>query len=232
MVNLVIGLGETGKPLFDILKDKFPNTMGYDPKVDEVLPFVSEDCILHICIPYSESFVNVVGLYQETYSPHITVIHSTVPIGTTSKIKNAVHSPIIGRHNRMKSDMLKYLKWIGGQRNEQLVNVFREAGFRIRHVSNPEETEALKLLCLAKYGMSIAFAHYCKKIADEYSFDLGYHDVYSWDADINSVIEPQLRRPMIVLKDEKIGGHCVIQNTKILNGQHPNQILDEVLKYE
>jgi hypothetical protein len=78
--------------------------------------------------------------------------------------------------------------------------------------------------------MSIAFAQYCKDIADIYKFP--YDDVARWDVNYNVGVDEWLQRPILQPPNGPIKGHCVIPNTKILNQQHPNPILQEVLKYE
>ena len=227
MTSAVIGLGETGKPLFEILS-QYHEVDGIDLK-DSKNPIPKNYEIINICIPYSENFIGIVQDYQDLFNPSVTIIHSTVPIGTTSKIKNAVHSPILGLHHRMKDDLKIYRKWIGGELADEAMDYLGDAGFLCRCVPTSEETEALKLLCLAKYGMSIAFAQYCKDIADEYGFD--YADVGEWDVNYNNGVAPWLKRPILAPPGNKIGGHCVTQNTKLLNEQHPNPILEEILKY-
>lgn len=233
-MQIVIGLGETGRPLFEILGENLDEVVcGYDINTNINYFEPAGDVYLHICIPYSENFVEIVKAYQDRMCAKYTIIHSTVPIGTTAKIPSSVHSPILGRHKNMKQDIKTYSKWIGGQLAVDIAPIFRKAGFRVNIVSQSRQTEAMKLLCLAKYGMSIAFAHYCKKMAEDLKFDFEYADIILWDAEYNSGVDSTLKRPLISLVDEtKIGGHCVIQNTKILNAQYPNPILQEILKYE
>ena len=60
--------------------------------------------VLHICIPWSNKFVNIVRKEIEKIKPRITIIHSTVRVGTTKKLNEilakelrfVVHSPIRG----------------------------------------------------------------------------------------------------------------------------------------
>ena len=228
MKSAVIGLGETGGPLFEILSEHYA-VDGIDLK-DCRNPIPINYDVINVCIPYSDKFVNIVQDYQDLFNPKFTIIHSTVPIGTTRQIPNAVHSPILGRHDRMKEDLKTFKKWIGGEKVEEARNYLQRAGFYCECVSTSEETEALKLMCLAKYGMSIAFAQYCKDIADIYKFP--YDDVARWDVNYNVGVDEWLQRPILNPPNGKIRGHCVCQNTKILNQQHPNLILQEVLKYE
>jgi len=232
MRSIVIGLGETGQPLYEILKGAYPETYGYDKGHGDCLTKCDFD-ILNICIPYSKDFIEIVTRYADFFNPEITIIHSTVPIGTTSQIPNAVHSPIRGQHSRMKSDLQNYVKWVGGELSDFASEYLRDAGFKVMAVATSEQTEAMKLLCLAKYGKDIAFAFYCADIAKHYSFDFGYADILEWDGEYNQHVEERLKRPIISVGDERvIGGHCVVQNTKILNEQHPNPMLTEILKYE
>lgn len=227
MKSAVIGLGETGRPLFELLQEHYGSEItGID------IPNKVKDAfsVLNICIPYSGKFVNIVEEYQERFTPAVTIIHSTVPIGTTAKLKNAVHSPILGQHHNMKHCLRSFPKWVGGKLNKKASSYLESAGFQTITRNTPEETEALKLMCLAKYGMSIAFAQYQKEICDTYKFS--YDDVLTWDRYYNEYVSKELKRPVLSPPGDKIGGHCVIQNTKILNEQHPNKILEEILKYE
>lgn len=236
MRSIVIGLGETGQPLFNVLKKRFFDFCdGVDIKFGQHLSgtYFSKNepsiDVMNICIPLSEDFIDTVLRYQENFNPKITIIHSTVPIGTTSKIPNAVHSPILGKHGNMEESIRNFQKWVGGPLAQEAADYLESAGIKCRVVPTSEETEALKLLCLAKYGMSIAFAQYASDIADKYGFNP--FDITDWDLNYNDNVAEHLRRPIISAPGKKIGGHCVIQNTKILNEQHPNLILQEILKY-
>jgi UDP-N-acetyl-D-mannosaminuronate dehydrogenase len=186
---------------------------------------------MNICIPYSEKFIEIVRDYQKRLEPKITVIHSTVPVGTTREIGNAVHSPVLGKHGRMREDLRTYPKWIGGDDAEKVAPYFEAARIRANVVKTPEETELLKLLCLAKYGMAIAFSIYQKRLCEQFGID--YNDIHLWDTFYNEGVMPSLKRPLInPPMVEKIGGHCVIPGARILNSQFANPILQEVLKYE
>ena len=231
MKSVVIGLGQIGEPLYQILVDAYGGDVeGYDARTTPMTKIVPHDVqVLNIAIPYSDKFTDIVKDYQDMFNPQLTIIHSTVPIGTTDTIRDAVHSPVMGRHDNMKESILKFKKWIGGMRSYEAMEYLGYAGIQCVCVSSAKETEALKLICLAKYGMSIAFAQYAKEICRTIGF--GYADVIQWDINYNSGVNWMLKRPILHPPKKKIGGHCVIPNTKILNEQYPNQILEEVLKY-
>jgi hypothetical protein len=234
MVNrtVVIGLGETGFPLFNIIREFDRAAYGCDLK-RQIGEKPESTEFLNICLPYIgiDDFVGVVKKYQIEYSPILTIIHTTVPIGTTSKIGNAVHSPILGKHGRMQDDILTYTKWVGGERASLAAEYLNESRIKTRVVSTSEETELMKLMCLAKYGMSIAFSVYQKDLCDKYN--VNYDDVYEWDSNYNNGVLPSYKRPLISPpNNRKIGGHCVITGTRILNDLYKNDILGEILKYE
>ncbi len=230
MRSVVIGLGETGRPLFNVLKGTYPETFGYDMATSKELPQEHLIDFLNICIPYSPEFLANVQRYQKSYPSAITIIHSTVPIGTTDNLKRSVHSPILGKHGNMERSLRSFVKWVGGELADDVSDYLKGAGFTCKVVESARETEALKLICLAKYGKDIAFAGYVNEICSRYN--IPYNHVIEWDVNYNSFVAPHLRRPYISPPDQFIGGHCVIANTEILNAQHPNPMLQEVLKYQ
>ena len=74
MKQLVVGLGETGGPLFDILYATFgKSVVGYDLEKQPKKPKGKVN-VLHICIPYLHNFIEVVKEYQKTYKPSYTII--------------------------------------------------------------------------------------------------------------------------------------------------------------
>lgn len=205
MRSIVIGLGETGGPLREVL-----DCDGYDPKSGEALQSGDYD-ILNICIPYSDDFERIVSEYQSKFKPTVTVIHSTVPIGTTRKIPDAVHSPILGKHGNMTSSIQMFVKWVGGDLAMLAAEYFRERGLIVKVVETSEETEAMKLMCLAKYGVYIAMAQYQKEICERLGIPYGH--VFEWDKNYNDHVHETLRRPYIIPPGRSgLGGHCVSQN--------------------
>ncbi|MCD6131922.1 MAG: hypothetical protein J7J61_07465, partial [Candidatus Hydrothermae bacterium] len=72
MKSLIIGAGEVGKSLYKVLK----NYHKIDIR-DKKNQYLNKYEILHICFPYSKSFINYVKKYQNIYNPKYTIIHST-----------------------------------------------------------------------------------------------------------------------------------------------------------
>lgn len=227
--NIVIGLGETGMPLLELLREAYGDmAVGYDKDGGGVPPDAHFD-VLHICIGWSERFVDIVEDYQRIFTPDLTIIHSTVPVGTTAKIEDAVHSPILGTHRRMKQDMRAFTKWIGGHRAPEAERIFSKAGLQTYIMPRSEHTEYLKLRCLSLYGVSIAFAAYDAE--NRAKLGISDSEVWNWDANYNEHVLPSLKRPVISPPaDGKIGGHCVVPGARLLGRDFPSHLLDEVMR--
>ena len=117
MTDLVVGIGEIGKQLYQLLKIRGFHVFGYD--IDESKTITNKaqvtSCgiydMIHICIPYHTEgqFERAMELNHSTPYHKMTehlVIHSTVKVGTSRKY-NAIYSPVRGVHH----DMFECLKW-------------------------------------------------------------------------------------------------------------------------
>src|SRR5262245_27297314 len=101
---VVVGLGEVGKPLLE-LTSKYHNATGVD--ISPPATKVENVDVLHICFPYQiKDFVGEVARYIELFQPKLTIINSTVTVGTTRKIAERAHAPVVyspirGKHVSM-----------------------------------------------------------------------------------------------------------------------------------
>src|SRR5438067_13177462 len=116
---VVVGLGEVGRPLFELVRENH-KAIGID-----IEPVITDGAcaVLHICYPFSERFVRTTAEYIEETGPALTVINSTVAPGTTRAVYGMIRTPIVyspirGKHIKMKSDLLHYTKFVGGINNE------------------------------------------------------------------------------------------------------------------
>lgn len=218
MRQLVVGLGEIGEPLRQLLGAEghdLKQPTRYDGAIDT----------LHIAFPYGPRFVDQVQQYQTAWAPSLTIVHSTVPIGTTRKIPQAVHSPVNGRHPDILEGLRWFPKFVGGARAKDAQQVLEAAGMTCLTTPKSETTEALKLLCLAKYGAANALARMGR--------ELGLPDdlVLEWDRAYNVYLEKGLQRPLITPDGPIIGGHCVTQGVALLRSTFPQPLLDGILWY-
>ena len=90
---VIVGLGEVGRPLFELLS-KYHRTVGVDiaPLGEEV----KQTEFLHICYPFQiRDFVGETARYIERFQPKITVINSTVSVGTTRLIAERTGTTVV-----------------------------------------------------------------------------------------------------------------------------------------
>ncbi len=213
--HLIVGAGEVGVALKEVLGGRW----SVEIRDVEGGPKGSFG-VLHICFPPGKGFVRAAKNYVRQYHPEIVVVHSTVPVGTTRKIgQNAVHSPIRGVHPHLAKGILTFEKYFGGARALEAAADFEAAGVKTKTFPKPETTELLKILDTTYYGWNIVFAKEAKRICDELGLD--FEEVYTepnsdYNRGYRELGMPQVVRPVLKAMPGKIGGHCVIPNTKLL----------------
>jgi hypothetical protein len=230
--ELVVGVGEVGSALLSLLNDQEDGVAaGHDPAKDlvaEPRPYA----VMHVCLAWSESFVNTVRVYQATFTPGLTIVHSTVPIGTTAQIVGAVHSPVEGSHRRMRDDLQRFVKWVGGARAEEAATILRHHGIACQAVASSELTEALKLLSLAHYGVDIAMSHLARTVLTKLVDDATAWGVWrQWIENYNAGVAPETRSRTLWPDGPRIGGHCVVPGAALLARDFPHELLEAVLRY-
>ena len=220
----VVGLGEIGKPLFELISRQF-NSIGVD--IAPIEPTGSID-ILHICYPYQiHDFVAETIRYINLFRPTITIINSTVAIGTTRKIAErtnsaVVSSPMRGKHARMIEDLILYTKFIGAINSaagERAAAHFATLGLKTKLLSSPEATELAKLTETTYFGLMISWAQEIERYCDK--LGVNYDDVVSFYEEIRFF-------PPVKYFPGVIGGHCVMPNIEILKKFAPSEILSAI----
>jgi len=227
MKTLLVGYGEIGSGLYEVLSKKH-QIMIYDPDKKKFGGNLQAIKILLVAIPYSDNFENNVRQWQKI-NPKATLIFSTVPVGTCSKLK-ALHFPIEGKHPHIARDLeLNRHHFLGGH-NEIIETFLLDAGLQFTILDKPEHTEFLKLRSTSYYGVCIEFARYSKRVADQ--IGLTYSAIKEYDHAYNSLVEkrgtPEHIRPVLDPPEGEIGGHCVRPNAEILNRQFPSALLGEI----
>lgn len=221
---VVVGLGEVGRPLFE-LASQFHDTVGVD--VSPVDP-VAEVDVMHVCFPFQiRDFVGETARYIDLYEPTLTVINSTVAIGTTRAIAervrgNVVNSPIRGKHARMLQEIGHYTKFIGALDPtvaRQAAEHFSSLGMKTKVLPSPEATELAKLTETTYFGLMIAWAQDVERYCDETGQD--YDEVVSFYEEIKFF-------PPIKYFPGVIGGHCVMPNIEILRKRYASPLLDAI----
>jgi len=226
----VLGFGEIGKAMAQF----YPKVYVRDLDRNE---FVKGLEVLHVCIPYSKNFVKIVLENIKEYSPELVIIHSTLPLGTTEKIvkvhKFTVHSPCRGVHPNLFEGIKTFTKYIGADfaGSGRLASEHLESlGIKTEVLRGTKTSEALKLWETTQYGWFIILEKEIHKWCEENSipFDrvyfnanLSYNEGY-WALGRYDVIRPTLQHI-----DGEIGGHCVINNCKLLDSSISEIILEK-----
>ena len=220
---IVVGVGEIGKPLLELLGQRY-EAYGLDIKLKDPVP---DKCdVMHMCFPFIEgdSFVKACVDYIKKYQPALTIINSTVSPGTTRKIAeqsgaDVVYSPVRGKHARMKQEMLQYVKFIGSIKKEvgeKAAKHFADIGMQVKTLSTPEAAELAKLTETTYFGVLIAWAQEVERYSKAIGAD--YDEVVSFYEEIK-FFPPTKFFPGV------IGGHCVMPNITILKKHFKNFLL-------
>lgn len=222
---VVIGLGEVGRPLFEIVSPHH-KTVGVDitpPPSD-----VGTVDIMHVCFPFQiKDFIGETLRYMELFRPRLTVINSTVAVGTTREVANrsgaaVVNSPVRGKHVRMVQDMAKYAKFIGALNpsdGQKAAEHFESVKLSTRVLSSPEATELAKLTETTYFGLMIAWAQelerYCDRVGTSYDEITSFYDEIKFF-------------PPVKYFPGVIGGHCVLPNIEILRKLAPSDLVEAI----
>ncbi len=221
MRTLIIGFGEVGSSLYEILFDIKPVIMDIEEGVTETFD------IIHICFPYSKYFVKEVKRYQRKYKPKYTVIHSTVPVGT-SKECNAIHSPIVGIHPFLTKSIKTFTKFLGGKDADKVADYFRRAGIKVYITDKSETTELMKIMSTTFYGLCIEYTKEVKKMCDKYKipFEMWTMWTNNYNEGYNKLGFPQYTRPNLIPIMNKLGGHCLLPNLNLMDSKFSKFIGD------
>ncbi|NPA23695.1 MAG: GDP-mannose dehydrogenase [Crenarchaeota archaeon] len=238
---LVVGLGEVGRPLYEIIRecDKF-EVYGYDVDssrtVDRIENIPRPVDYVHICVPYRDfsSFITMIRSYIEKFSPRLVIIHSTVAPGTTRAVHDRfvsygthiVHSPVRGVHRKMKEHLKFWPKWIGAPCEicrEEATRHLRDIGFNVKVASLPESTELAKLWETVMRAVLISTWHEIHRTCMLFGGDLV--EVGEFIGEVHQVLHD---RP--VMYPDVIGGHCLIPNTELLLNVYESPLLKFVLE--
>lgn len=219
---VVVGLGEVGRPLFEIVSEHH-DVIGVD--IAPLTERVENVDVLHVCYPFQvKDFIGETARYIELFKPKVTIINSTVAVGTTRAVAQrtgtaVVNSPVRGKHARMVEEMRSYAKFIGAM-DPAIAQVaadhFESLGMKTRILSSPEATELAKLTETTYFGLMIAWAQeierYCDQIAQNYEEIVSIYDEISFF-------------PKVKYFPGIIGGHCVMPNIELLRKFDDSMIL-------
>lgn len=223
----IVGYGDVGKAIAECAAEAGYNVKIHDPDKgyiifeDEGIPLV-----IHICFPYSKSFVSQVSVILDICKPRLTIIESTVPpqvFDTLFELDYAiVHSPVRGSHPDLFEDLHKMPKFVSGEHRDLCEEYYSKWKIPYEIGGNAKELAAGKILSVNWYGMEIAFAQMIKRYCENNGLDFwSVYTAFQMSMDVGCVYlyddikerayaEEMIPRP--VMYASKIKGHCVMQD--------------------
>jgi hypothetical protein len=223
--TLIVGYGEIGNALYSILKEFYPVEV-LDigcTRIENYSPYV-----MHICFPCfnQREFIKEVNRYKKIYKPKFVVIHSTVPVGTCSKLK-AIHSPVEGLHPHLKKSILTFTKFLSGKDADKVADYFRRVGIKVYITDKSETTEYMKIMSTTFYGLMIEFHKQVKSDCDKLNIPFELFTI--WNKNYNESYErlgyPEYKKPLLVPIMGNIGQHCVLPNSHLLKNDFTEFLL-------
>lgn len=219
---LVVGLGEVGGPLLEILSGAH-QAVGRDIE-DRAFHGVR---ILHLCFPFGPEFVSTASRYVSLYKPEVVVVNSTVIPGTTGAIQEksgipAVYSPVRGKHARMAEELRHYRKFVAGTSEQAIALVeahFAAAGMTTQRAASFESLELGKLLETSYFGVLVAWAQEMDRFAGSVGAD--YWEIVDFFEEIGFF-------PPVSFQPGYIGGHCVMPNLELLEHVRNSPFIDVI----
>lgn len=237
----ILGHGEIGSAIARICQEANLNVVIRELKFDQIRNKKID--YLHVNIPEksSQQFINLVSKNIKELSPKLTIINSSVSVGTTRKIyqltkSDIVHSPVIGVHPHLYESIKFHFPKIIGPVNISSLNKarkhFKNLRLKIAIYDSSENSEAAKLLDLVHYAWDIIFCKWVKEVCQNYN--LNFEQVYSKQNKIYNrgyrKLRPNVMRPILIPVNGPIGGHCTIEDTVLFDRNYKNRFTKFILK--
>lgn len=229
MKSLIIGAGQVGSALKEVLSTH------YEVVIRDIDDLQVEGVkVLHICYPDHEGFVENTRKYVEQYKPNLTIIHSSVPVGTTSKCgDDYVYSPVRGRHPRLAIEMKKFHKFVASKNQSkarQAFVYFESCGWPTYLADTTESLELFKVISNVHMGLEVAWRQEVERMLN--SFRIRSNDYDQWEKTYRDgyFVTQDYNLMRSLMKPDPIGGHCILPCTEILRSQFPSKLFDFILE--
>lgn len=230
MKHITVGVGQIGTAILAIMGGD-----GHDPA--RGMTASGEYDVMHVCYPCHdrEEFVKNVLLHKAHFKANLVIIHSTVPVGTTRMIGDAVHSPVRGVHPYLEEGIRTFSKFFGGLRAAEASKLFEEKGIATVCTSRPETTELMKLVDTTTYGVNILIEKEIKRLCEENGADFSVAYTMAnneYNKGYLKLNMPQYQKYVLEHRTGNIGGHCIMPNVELFDSWMCDLIKekDEALK--
>lgn len=239
---VVVGLGEVGKTLFEIITESGNfDVYGFDIR-EQIMKQLNQGSppkevdIMHLCIPCTDvkAFAQTAKQYAAQFKPKVIIVNSTVIPGTTLEIAKqcklpVAHSPTRGvhlSHEHMVWEMKRWAKYVGGtdeKAGQKAKEHFEKAGLKTKVLKSCRETELAKLFETTYRAWMITCYQEMHRISRSQGAEI--NEVVDFLEDTHRV---RLDRPVVY--PGVIGGHCQIPNTELLLKIYDSDLLRDILK--
>ena len=233
MADIILGMGEVGETLFELLTERNFDCIGIDVDSSKCRHYDEDIAInnpeyLHICIPGElKEFPEIVSNWiSKIEGIQAILIHSTIRPGTTTKIQKKCEIPVLftpvrGIHKRFLDDMKKYTKFISSDSkhlNLEIKNDLEKRFVKVDWMSTTKTAEFAKILVdTTYYGWLINYAQITKIICEEENID--FDEMWKFADEIHENLG---NRPKMF--PGVIGGHCVIPNLNLVKNENLNSV--------
>jgi len=225
MTDIILGMGQVGETLFDLLNERGFDCVGIDSDNSKCKNYSENTTIenpefLHVCLPGElTNFVDIISNWiSKLEGVKVMIIHSTVRPGTTKKMQEkskipVLFSPVRGVHIRFLEDIKKYTK-IFATDDKQLAPEIKsdlEKRFqKVEWMSTTKTAELAKILVdTTYYGWLINYAQITKMICEKEGVDFDEMWKFADEIQENAGNRPKMYPGII-------GGHCVIPNLDLI----------------
>ena len=233
MTDIVLGMGEVGETLFDLLVERGIDCIGIDLDNSKCKNYSENTIIknpeyLHVCLPGElTQFVEITSNWiSKIDGVKVVLIHSTIKPGTTKNIQEkskipVLFSPIRGVHKRFLDDIKKYTKFISSddKQVDSKMKLDLEKRFeKIDWMSTTKTAELAKILVdTTYYGWLINYAQITKMICEKEGVD--FDEMWKFADEIHENLG---NRPKMF--PGIIEGHCVIPNLSLVEYENLDMI--------
>ena len=233
MTDVILGMGEVGETLFNLLVDRKFDCIGIDLDDSKCKNYTENETIenpqyLHVCLPgeltgFTDIVVNWINKIKNT---KVVIIHSTVKPGTTKTIQEKfsipiLFSPVRGVHRRFLDDIKKYTKFIsfdGAEIDSKIKTDLENRFEKVDWMSTTKTAELAKILVdTTYYGWLINYAQITKMICEKENVD--FDEMWKFADEIHENLG---NRPKMF--PGIIGGHCVIPNLNLVEYENLDMI--------
>lgn len=221
---VVAGAGQVGTAVAEVLGG------AHDVTTVDVGDEVPAADVLVVAFRWSGRFVKDVKRLEGAVGPAVTVVHSTVPVGTC-RANGWVHAPVRGRHPDLEVGVRTFRMQFGGVHSRLAELVYAGCGVVSQCYERADEVEAGKLWELAQLAIQVRVQHelydWCERNG------VGPEQVYRDAAQVYNEgyrqLDPKFVRPILDYDPGPLGGHCVAANAPLLECEFVEDMLDPLM---